>query len=132
MSNAKKFDSEKADLSLCPLPALELMARAFQYGEKKYGRMNYLEGGMASSRLVAAAMRHILAWETGEDNDAESGVSHLGHALACITMLAHQIAEGTAVDNRRKKVPAPAEAVFSQKQMDEYLKLLAHATTVSR
>lgn len=102
MSEAKKFDSDKPDLSLCPLPALELMARAFMYGEQKYQRHNYLEGGMKSSRLVAAAMRHILAWESGEDNDPESGVGHLGHALACIAMLGHQLQAGTAVDNRRK------------------------------
>lgn len=100
--SALKFDSDKPDLSLCPYVALEQMAYAFMLGEKKYGRYNYLSGNMESHRLVAAAMRHICKWQNGEDNDPESGKSHLGNAMACLAMILDQMDKGVFVDSRRK------------------------------
>jgi len=95
----RKDDSAKADLSLCPRPALELMARAFMYGEKKYGRLNYAKG-LDPMRCAAAALRHITEYVEAIDRaaaglaptdanpfDAESGVNHIGHALASLAML---------------------------------------------
>lgn len=104
MSEAKKFDSNKPDLSLCPTVALEQMALAFMLGEKKYGRYNYYKG-MEASRLVAAALRHLNAWNEGENLDPEAvaagyNTTHLGHALACIGMILQQQKMGTLKDNR--------------------------------
>jgi hypothetical protein len=98
----KKYDAGKPDLSLIPLEALAEEARGFMLGEKKYGRYNYT-GGMEASRLVAAALRHITQWMGGEDNDPESGASHLGHARCCLAMLIHTQQLGTLKDNRFKK-----------------------------
>jgi hypothetical protein len=98
----KKFDIGKPDLSLIPLPALIEEAKGFMLGESKYGRYNYTEG-MEASRLVAAALRHITIWMEGEDNDQESGASHLGHARCCLAMLIHTQQLGTLKDNRRTK-----------------------------
>lgn len=100
---AKKFDSDKPDLSLNPRVALEQMAYAFQLGEKKYGRYNFHKG-MEASRLVAATLRHVCAWNEGENADPESGKSHLGHALACIAMILEQERRGTLKDNRPVQV----------------------------
>lgn len=108
-SGALKYDDSKADLSLLPLPAMEAEARALMYGEKKYGRDNW-RLGMESHRLVAAALRHIHAYNEGEDNDQESGVSHLGHARACLGMLLGTIAAGTAKDTR------PARPINKEKK----------------
>jgi len=82
----RKDDAEKPDLSLLPREALEATARAFEYGAKKYGRYNYIQG-MDWHRIIAAAMRHITAFNAGEDKDKESGLSHLAHASAAINML---------------------------------------------
>ena len=98
---ALKFDNNKVDLSLNPLIALEEMAKAFMLGEKKYGRYNFYKG-MEATRLLSAALRHLQAWNDNEDNDKESGNSHLGHALACIAMLLQQQKLGTLIDNRYK------------------------------
>lgn len=97
-----KYDQGKPDLSLCPYPALEALAHALGYGCEKYSRYNYCEG-FESNRLIAAALRHIHAWNSGEDDDPESGVDHLGHALACLSMLIHCRALGTLTDTRRGK-----------------------------
>ena len=47
-------------------------------------------------------MRHLNAWRAGQDNDPESGLSHIDHVLANAAMLAAHIEEGLGNDNRRK------------------------------
>jgi hypothetical protein len=97
-----KFDQEKPDLSLLPREFLDEVAKAMMHGEKKYGRYNYTNG-LAWSRVIAACLRHITAFAAGEDNDSESGVSHLGHAGACILMLCVYFKRSLGTDNREKK-----------------------------
>ncbi len=103
-----KHDKDKPDLSLLPYPALVALARALMYGEKKYARHNFREG-FNTNRLVAAALRHVHQWNEGEDLDPESGVSHLGHALAALSMLITNLEEGTATDGRYKEKLTEAE-----------------------
>lgn len=97
-----KYDDGKVDLTLVPLIALEAEARALMFGEKKYGRYNYTQG-FDSSRLTAAALRHLYAHVNGVDVDPESGLLHLGHARACLAMHLHCEQLGTLRDNRRGK-----------------------------
>lgn len=97
-----KHDTGKPDLSLVPRVAVEEIAKALTYGEKKYERYNYLKG-FNSNRLIAASLRHITAWQDGEEVDAESGLSHMAHALACLSMLLHCKSIGTLVDGRFNK-----------------------------
>jgi hypothetical protein len=83
-----KSDSAKVRLDLLPVLPLMAVARAFEFGAKKYGEYNYSEGdGLEASRLYAAALRHLFAWWAGEDTDRESGESHLAHAVCCILIL---------------------------------------------
>lgn len=96
-----KFDGNKADLSLIPLIALQEEAKAFQVGEKKYGRYNYCKG-MEASRIVAAIQRHVAQWFNGEENDPVDGQHHLGAARAGLAMLLRQQELGTMIDNRYK------------------------------
>lgn len=98
---ALKYDGEKPDLAIVPLAALTEMAKAFMYGEKKYARHNYRHG-FQTHRLLAAALRHCYAWENGEDLDPESGVSHLGHAMASLAMLITNLKDEKATDTRHK------------------------------
>lgn len=88
MTEARKFDSEKPRTDL--LPAFELLevASVLGHGAEKYGVRNYLRGdGLATSRVYAAALRHLFAWSGGEDRDEDSGLSHLAHAACCVLML---------------------------------------------
>jgi hypothetical protein len=96
---ASKNDKEKADLSLIPQVALIAAAKALMVGEHKYGRYNYCKGHKAS-QLVAATLRHLTAWNDGEENDPVDGQPHLGAAIASIAMLLRQQQLGTLVDNR--------------------------------
>ena len=97
-----KHDSGKPDLSLLPQILITETAKAYMYGEKKYGRYNY-EGGFESHRLLGACLRHVFAWNEGEERDPESGVSHLAHAAATIGMLLRCQQLGSLTDTRTKR-----------------------------
>lgn len=96
-----KDDAEKPDLSLLPREFLEEVAKAFMHGEKKYGRYNY-RNGMDWHRIIAASIRHISAFNEGENTDSESGLNHLGHAGACIAMLVVYFNNKLGTDTRYK------------------------------
>lgn len=100
-SEGIKYDTNKPDLALLPPEFLNEVALALMHGEKKYGRYNFT-GGMAWCRIAAAALRHITAWTWGEDVDSESGLNHLAHAGACLSMLAVFRHRKLGQDNRYK------------------------------
>lgn len=56
--------------------------------------------GIAYSRLIDAAMRHLAAWSGAEDLDPESGLSHLAHARCCIGFLLAYEVNGPKNDDR--------------------------------
>lgn len=100
-AQAKKSDMNKPPIALVPRAGLELEALAFEHGRKKYGAWNWCLG-LPHERLASAALRHIIAWMDGEDNDPESGVSHIGHARACLGMIAGNMASKLpGLDDRR-------------------------------
>ena len=61
-------------------------AAVLKFGAIKYAEHNWRKG-FTWSRPLAAAMRHITAFNDGEDKDPESGLSHLAHAACCIMFL---------------------------------------------
>lgn len=94
-----KFDQDKPSMSSIPKEAMWEMGLALGYGAKKYGDGNY-RNGMAVSRQLAAAVRHIYQHLDGQDNDPESGLSHIGHALASLAMAAYTIKNHPQYDDR--------------------------------
>lgn len=65
--------------SLIPKPPLDLLAKVYGFGEKKYAPHNFRKG-YEWSKSYDALQRHLAAWWEREENDPESGLSHLGHA----------------------------------------------------
>ena len=94
-----KFDNGKPPLGLIPRQALEAEAQVLAFGAEKYGRDNW-RGGMAWSRLLDAALRHITAFVDGEDLDPETGLSHLAHARCCLAFLITYAELGLGTDDR--------------------------------
>lgn len=84
-SSAKKNDNGKPSITLIPAEAILGIARGLDYGAIKYGRYNFRRG-LSHSRLLDAALRHILAILKGEDIDKESGNPHNFHAMASLAM----------------------------------------------
>ncbi len=101
MVDAVKYDDDKARMDLLPPKALEGIAQVFTYGAEKYHDFNYKSGkGLARNRPYAACLRHLNAWNDGEDRDPESGMSHLYHAGCCIMMLIDLIDSDIGKDTR--------------------------------
>lgn len=86
-----KYDQEKSPLSLISRRWLTGVADVMGFGAKKYAAHNW-RGGIERSRLISAALRHILAYNEGEDTDPETGLSHLDHASCCL-MFARELHE---------------------------------------
>jgi hypothetical protein len=83
---ALKFDTDKLPLNLLSTEAMNQTAAVLAFGAQKYAAHNWRKG-FAWSRPLAAAMRHLTAFNDGEDKDPESGLSHLAHAACCIMFL---------------------------------------------
>ena len=83
---AIKFDQDKLPLHLLSTEAMNQTAAVLAFGAQKYAEHNW-RNGFAWSRPLSAAMRHITAFNDGEDTDPESGLSHLAHAACCIMFL---------------------------------------------
>ncbi len=66
-------------LELIPVEPKDELARVYNFGCKKYDVNNYLKG-YDWSLSIGALLRHISAWQNGEDKDPESGLHHLAHA----------------------------------------------------
>jgi len=77
----------KLPLHLWPTTATALGCLAFLDGALKYGRSNWRVAGVRASTYVDAAKRHLDKWFEGEENDIDSELPHLAHALACVAIL---------------------------------------------
>ena len=74
-----KDDQEKNRIELMPFDALVELGKLYTIGARKYGDRNW-EKGIKYSRVFGALMRHAWAWWNREDNDPETGLSHIIHA----------------------------------------------------
>jgi|ERR1035437_293724 hypothetical protein len=78
-----KHDDSKVRLDLLSPIWLNGVGKVLTFGCKKYSANNW-RGGLAHSRTLGAALRHIFAFMSGEDNDPETGLLHLYHASCCL------------------------------------------------
>lgn len=81
MDKGVKYDQEKPRLDLIP-PLAELqVAKVLTFGALKYSPDNWRKVEDAKQRYIAAALRHINAYRSGEMDDSESGINHIAHAI---------------------------------------------------
>ncbi len=74
-----RHDSGKVRLDLIPPEWIEALGQVLTKGAEKYAARNW-EKGMAWSKMIGCAMRHLLAFLRGERFDQETGCHHLAHA----------------------------------------------------
>ena len=98
---ALKFDQDKLPLHLLSTEAMNQTAAVLAFGAQKYAEHNWRKG-FVWSRPLSAAMRHITAFNNGEDRDPESGLSHLAHAACCIMFLLEFEKTSKHLDDRYK------------------------------
>lgn len=78
------------------------IAKVMSMGEAKYGKANWMGGGSYES-WVASALRHIEAFNRGENLDQESGLPHLAHAAVNCLMIEGWRRNSVGQDDRRFK-----------------------------
>jgi hypothetical protein len=94
------FGSKKVSITKLPAVAIFHGAHAMMDGARKYGPYNWREKSVVAHIYVDAAMRHLAAWFEGEEVAPDSGVHHLGHALACCAILLDAQENGNLIDDR--------------------------------
>lgn len=84
--DAARGNVGKPRWSLLALEVFEPVVRVLMFGAKKYAAWNFTSGkGLSWTETGECMQRHLNAWLRGEDNDPESGESHLGH-IGCNLM----------------------------------------------
>lgn len=104
--------SGKVPLHLWPATATIVGSMALLDGALKYGRANFRSSGVRASIYFDACSRHLNAWFEGEDLDPDSGLPHLGHALACLAVVVDAQAAGRLNDDRQ--YPGGYRALLAQ------------------
>jgi hypothetical protein len=98
-------------LSVVPPASIICEAEAMHYGafeaprkdgKKGYGPYNWRDDPVEMMIYVDACLRHIFAIVDGEEFDPDSGKPHLGHAKACLGIIADAKENGTLIDDRPK------------------------------
>lgn len=110
---SKKYDKGKPAVELVPMRPLLECGSVMGYGGSKYeDKWNHKNpGGVEWSRRVGSALRHLIDWMEGEDDDPESGLSHLAHAATQIMLTRDMQIRGTGTDDRPidREHPTPVD-----------------------
>jgi hypothetical protein len=99
-----KYDDDKPPVALIPPECIIEIAKVLNMGAKKYGPWNWRDdlSNTTFSRTYSSIQRHLNAYWQGEDDDPESGLSHLAHAATQIMILMIQHQDGKEMDDRYK------------------------------
>jgi len=103
LKSGEKKDEGKLRWELLSYDAVEGIVKVLTMGAKKYQARNW-ELGIDYGRVFGALQRHLTAWWRNENNDSESGLSHLDHALCELMFLsAYEKRNMTQFDDRPRK-----------------------------
>lgn len=98
----------KVPLDLVSDVALCIEALCMADGDEKYGPYNYRVSKVQAHIYLAAAQRHIMAVQSGEDFDLKTGKPHLGYARATLGIYLDAWVNGFLLDTR----PLPSKAAL--------------------
>lgn len=89
LNEGLKFDAGKPRYDLLVWSHVEDIAKVLTMGAAKYQANNWQRVDDGADRYFAAAMRHLVAYRTGEMTDTESELPHLAHAAANLMFLSY-------------------------------------------
>jgi len=103
---APKYDKGKPPIHLVDSVIITELAKVLEYGAKKYKAESWREG-LLLSRYYSACMRHLLAWNSGETHDPETGLNHLSHAACNLQFMLYFTKNNPELDDRfiHEKLP---------------------------
>ena len=102
VEQAGRFNTGKLKWSLLPMNLLSDCVKVLMFGAEKYSPNNWRKG-MPITEVYESLQRHINAFMAGEDDDEESGLSHLGHAFCNLVFMTHIFRHRKHFDDRYKE-----------------------------
>lgn len=118
MSKGTKFDNDKTRVDLVDSEFITSIAKVLTHGAKKYAPNNWRKG-IEYSRVYGALQRHLLQWQSGIENDEESGLPHLWHAGCCLMFLIYYTNHSDdcyeELDDRYKELESSVSDIFNIK-----------------
>ena len=99
IGGALRYNGDKLQWSLVDFESLEPMVKVLMYGASKYAPDNWKAGQDPRSQMESL-LRHAFAFLAGENNDPESGESHLGHVLCNAMFMIYNQKHHPNLDNR--------------------------------
>lgn len=104
-----RYNKGKRRYDLLPPDSLAVLADVLTVGAEKYAERNW-EAGMPYKDALGSLERHLQDWKAGEDNDKESGLSHLAHvmcnAMFLLTWQLRNLGEDDRVKVRMPDAPS--------------------------
>lgn len=94
----------KAPLSTIPTQVLYEVGLAMLEGALKYSKFNYRVAGVRYSVYYDAVQRHLSAFNEGQDDDPDSGISHITKAIAGLMVLRDAMLNDKMTDDRPPEV----------------------------
>jgi len=77
---ALHYDTDKPMVQHIPGDVMLEVGKVITYGSKKYKVDNW-KCGSQFTMYTGSALRHIYKWLSGEENDSDSKLNHLSHAI---------------------------------------------------
>ena len=112
MSESLKFDDGKPPIHLVDKEIIIELAKILQYGAGKYKVFDW-QKGIPLSRYYSACQRHLMEWNSGENLDSESGLSHISHAACNLMFILYHLKHNAKVlDDRPKVLPETSQLSF--------------------
>lgn len=94
-----RYNQGKIQWGLVPQKSLIPMVRVLEFGARKYSPWNWAKG-LPTVEICESLKRHLDAFLAGEDNDPESGLSHIGHIQCNALFLSYMMENKPELDNR--------------------------------
>ena len=100
MVEAMRFNDGKVEWSLVDFKSLEPMVRVLEFGAQKYAKHNWKQG-MDVTKMMESLLRHAFSFLSGETEDQESGISHIGHIMCNAMFIQWMLENKPERDDRR-------------------------------
>lgn len=85
----KRYNEWKIDWTLIDFESIQPLVEILEFWAKKYSRDNWKLWGekMKREEILKSLMRHVIAYQQGEDIDEESWCKHIGCMMANLMFL---------------------------------------------
>lgn len=101
-NKAERENEGKLRWSLVDFKAMSPMVKVLEFGAEKYDDDNWSKG-LGVKGICESLLRHTFALLSGETNDPESGLPHIGHIQCNAMFIAHMMKFKPEFDDRRKE-----------------------------